>query len=52
MPLPHAEDEDEEGEGEGQGGHEDPRREAFTAQCAELIETIMHHMPLDQVKLR
>ncbi|KAL4421692.1 hypothetical protein ABPG77_010636 [Micractinium sp. CCAP 211/92] len=43
------EPEDEDDEGEGQSGHEDPRREAFTAQCAELIETIMHHMPLDQV---
>lgn len=40
---------EEDEEGEGHGGHEDPRREAFTAQCADLIETIMHHMPLDQV---
>jgi hypothetical protein len=36
-------------EEEGEGGGADPRRAEFTAHCAELIEAVMHHMPLDEV---
>jgi len=34
---------------DGEEGGEDPRRAEFTQHCAELIESVMHHMPLDGV---
>ncbi|PRW56353.1 cupin 4 isoform A [Chlorella sorokiniana] len=41
------EEEDEEEEDEEAAG--DERRAEFTRQCADLVETVMHHMPLDEV---
>ena len=54
-PAAREEDEEEEDEEEDddeadeEKEPEDPRRAAFTQKCAELIESVMHHMPLDKV---
>ncbi|PSC72885.1 cupin 4 [Micractinium conductrix] len=42
--VPDSEDEGAEGE-----AHEDPRRAAFVEQLADLVEKVMHHMPIDPV---